>query len=75
LPRNRFKESRTERTEVTLNVLIGAMEFHFSKIQKLEKDFPELNGLSAMLDDLITRYRTDKIIDIDSLTDKELLND
>lgn len=70
---DRLKE--IEKGEVTLNVLIGAIEFHFLKIQKLEKDLPELNGLSAMLDDLITRYRKDKIIDIDLLIDKELLND
>ena len=70
---DRLKE--IEKGEVTLNVLIGAIEFHFLKIQKLEKDLPELNGLSAMLEDLITRYRKDKIIDIDLLIDKELLND
>ena len=64
-----------EKGVVTLNVLIGAIEFHFLKIQKLEKDLPELNGLSAMLDDLITRYRKDKIIDIDLLINKDLLND
>lgn len=70
---DRLKE--LEKGVVTLNVLIGAIEFHFLKIQKLEKDLPELNGLSAMLEDLITRYRKDKIIDIDLLIDKELLND
>ena len=74
MPRSRIKTVSREDT-VTLNMVIGAIEFHHAQIQKLEKDFPELAGLSMMLNDLITRYKSDKIIDIDLLANKELLND
>jgi len=74
MPRDRIKTASRE-SIVTLNMVIGAIEFHHAQIQKLEKDFPELAGLSMMLNDLITRYKSDKIIDIDLLVNKELLND
>lgn len=71
--RTRIKKAEAEGPD--LRMIMRMIMYKYDVIKRMESDHPDIQGLVMVLDELIKKFRRKTLIDMDDLTNQELLND
>ena len=71
----RTRIKKAEAGEPDLRMIMGVIMYKYDVIKRMESDHPDIQGLLMVLDELIKKFRRKTLIDMDDLTNQELLND
>ena len=71
--RKRIRKAEEEGPD--LRMLMGVIMYKYDVIKRMDSDHPDIQGLLMVLDELIKKFRRKTLIDMDDLTNQELLND
>ena len=67
--------NKKDKDELSLDLLMSAMNFKLGTLKRIEESNTEIRGLSIVIEELLLKYKRESIIDISDLRDEGLLND